>query len=96
MDNVLVEKSEIRHDFITGEGKHNYIPLGRKGRTFLEAGYIYAPYIPMIVEPTIMENPNDFQPTSGVMTRYATTVVNNRFYGEINVGDFDSMGDESD
>ena len=98
MDNVLVEKLEIRHDFITGEGKHNYIPLllGRKGGTLLEVGYIYAPYIPMTVEPTICENPNDFQPTTGVISRYATTVVNNRFYGEINVGDFDAMGNGDD
>ena len=91
MDNVLVEKSEIRHDFLTGGNKSKLTIVG----SFLEAGYIYAPYIPIMTEPTI-HNPNDFQPTEGIQSRYTTTVVNNRFYGEINVGDFDSMGDEDD
>jgi hypothetical protein len=91
MDNVLVEKSHLRHDFLTGNNKSDI--LGIKGQTFLEAGYIYAPYIPLQLEATVYD-PNDFQPTTGVMSRYATTVVNNRFYGHISVSDFDSLGDD--
>ena len=88
MNNVLVQEGILRHDFITGRGTH--VIMGRK---LLEAGYIYAPYIPLTIESTIY-NPNDFQPTEGVQSRYATTTVNNRFYGHISVSDFDSLGDD--
>ncbi len=89
MDNVLVKNGFIRHDFITGRGTH-----GIMGRKLLETGYVFAPYIPLqLCEPTIYD-PNDFQPSREVMSRYATTVVNNRFYGHISVSDFDSLGDD--
>lgn len=60
----------------------NLIILGHKGNTFLEAGYIYAPYIPLQLTNTITD-PNDFTPRKGLMTRYAKQMVNNRFYGVI-------------
>jgi hypothetical protein len=56
--------------------------LGHKGNTFLEAGYIYAPYIPLQLTATIYD-PNDFTPRKGIMTRYGKKMVNNRFYGVI-------------
>jgi len=67
--------------------KDPYLPapivlLGHKGNTFLEAGYIYAPYIPLQLTQTIYD-PNDFTPRKGIMTRYAKKMVNNRFYGVI-------------
>ncbi|MFA5067209.1 MAG: hypothetical protein WC466_04140 [Candidatus Izemoplasmatales bacterium] len=67
--------------------KDPYLPaqlviLGHKGNTFLEAGYIYAPYIPLQLTQTITD-PNDFTPRKGIMTRYAKRMVNNRFYAVI-------------
>ena len=67
--------------------KDPYLPspivlLGHKGNTFLEAGYIYAPYIPLQLTQTIYD-PSDFTPRKGIMTRYAKKMVNNRFYGVI-------------
>lgn len=67
--------------------KDPYLPapivlLGHKGNTFLEAGYIYAPYIPLQLTQTIYDS-NDFTPRKGIMTRYAKKMVNNRFYGVI-------------
>jgi hypothetical protein len=67
--------------------KDPYLPaplvlLGHKGNTFLEAGYIYAPYIPLQLTQTIYD-PNDFTPRKGIMTRYAKKMVNNRFYAVI-------------
>ncbi len=67
--------------------KDPYLPaqivlLGHKGNTFLEAGYIYAPYIPLQLTQTIYD-PNDFTPRKGIMTRYAKKMVNNRFYGVV-------------
>lgn len=69
--------------------KDPYLPaqivlLGHKGNTFLEAGYIYAPYIPLQLTQTIYD-PNDFTPRKGIMTRYAKKMVNNRFYGVVYV-----------
>jgi hypothetical protein len=60
----------------------NIVLLGHKGNTFLEAGYIYAPYIPLQLTQTITD-PNDFTPRKGIMTRYAKKMVNNRFYGVV-------------
>lgn len=60
------------------------IIIGHKGKTILDSGYIYAPYIPMQLTPTIY-NPENFAPVKGIMTRYAKKCVNNRFYGAVMV-----------
>ena len=58
------------------------IIIGHKGKSLLDTGYIYAPYIPMQLTPTIY-NPENFAPVKGIMTRYAKKCVNNRFYGSV-------------
>jgi len=58
--------------------------IGHKGKSLLDTGYIYAPYVPMQLTPT-MYNPFNFAPVKGIMTRYAKKGVNNRFYGHIRV-----------
>lgn len=65
--------------------------LGFKGDTFLETGYVYAPYVPLLVTPTIFE-PENFTPRKAVMTRYATQMVRPEFYGVITVKDLDFVG----
>ena len=60
------------------------IIIGHKGKSLLDTGYIYAPYIPMQLTPTVI-NPENFAPVKGIMTRYAKKCVNNRFYGAIKV-----------
>lgn len=60
------------------------IIIGHKGKSLLDTGYIYAPYIPMQLTPTIY-NPENFAPVKGIMTRYAKKCVNNRFYGGVKV-----------
>ncbi|MHB8407950.1 MAG: hypothetical protein ACYDHY_07690 [Acidiferrobacterales bacterium] len=60
----------------------NKILLGFKGSSFLETGYVYAPYVPLIVTPTIYA-PEDFTPRKGVMTRYAKKLVRSDFYGTV-------------
>ena len=56
------------------------ILVGRKGNSFLESGYVYAPYVPLQVTPTIF-NPDTFAPTKAVMTRYAKQMVRSDMYG---------------
>ena len=62
----------------------NSIIIGHKGKSLLDTGYIYAPYVPLQLTPTL-QNPFNFAPTKGIMTRYAKKMVNNRFYGSITV-----------
>ena len=63
---------------------HWSIIIGHKGKSLLDTGYIYAPYVPMQLTPT-MYNPFNFAPIKGIMTRYAKKMVNNRFYGHLRV-----------
>jgi hypothetical protein len=60
----------------------NTVLLGHKGTSLLDTGYIYAPYVPLQLTPT-MYNPFNFTPIKGIMTRYAKKMVNNRFFGRI-------------
>ena len=64
----------------------NIILVGYKGEEWLTTGYVYAPYVPMIVTPTIYE-PDNFTPRKGVMTRYAKQVVRGDMYGLVVVKD---------
>ena len=54
--------------------------VGYKGDEWLSTGYVYAPYIPLIVTPTVYD-PTNFTPQKAVMTRYAKQVVRADFYG---------------
>ena len=58
----------------------NVVLVGRRGSSFLESGYVYAPYVPLQVTPTIF-GPEDFVPRKGVMTRYAKRMVRPDMYG---------------
>jgi len=58
----------------------NVILVGRKGSSFLESGFVYAPYVPLQVTPTIF-GIDDFVPRKGVMTRYAKKMIRPDFYG---------------
>jgi hypothetical protein len=58
----------------------NVVLIGRRGSSFLESGYVYAPYVPLQTTPTIF-GPEDFVPRKGVMTRYAKQMVRPDLYG---------------
>ena len=58
----------------------NLVLVGRKGGSFLESGFVYAPYVPLQVTPTIFGT-EDFVPRKGVMTRYAKKMVRPDMYG---------------
>ena len=66
----------------------NKILVGYKGGSYLETGYVYAPYVPLIVTPTIFA-PEDFTPRKGVMTRYGKKMVRADFYGTVTCLDMD-------
>lgn len=58
--------------------------IGHKGKSLLDTGFIYAPYVPMQLTPT-MYNPMNMAPVKGICTRYAQKVVNNRYFGHVKV-----------
>ena len=64
----------------------NVVLVGRRGSQFLESGYVYAPYVPLQVTPTIF-GVDDFVPRKGVMTRYAKKMVRPDMYGLVIVTD---------
>jgi hypothetical protein len=47
----------------------NTVLMGHKGSSLLDTGYVYAPYVPLQLTPT-MYNPFNFTPIKGIMTRY--------------------------
>lgn len=57
------------------------IIVGYKGPNSMDAGLIYAPYIPMQQIPTITD-PQTFQPRKGILTRYGKACITpgHRFY----------------
>ena len=57
------------------------ILLGYKGANAMDAGFVYAPYIPLQQLPTITD-PESFQPRKGILTRYgmASITPTHRFY----------------
>jgi hypothetical protein len=64
----------------------NLLLVGRRGTQFLESGYVYAPYVPLQVTPTIFGT-EDFVPRKGVMTRYAKKMVRPDMFGLVVVQD---------
>jgi hypothetical protein len=56
----------------------NEFLVGYKGQSYLEGGYVYAPYLPLYTTPTIMLD--DFVNRKGVATRYGKKMLNTHFY----------------
>jgi len=68
----------------------NVILMGYKGASFMETGAVYAPYVPLIQTPVVLD-PTNFTPRRGVMTRYAKKMIRPEFYGKVYVGDMDQV-----
>lgn len=62
----------------------NKILMGYRGSQFLETGAVFAPYIPLIMTPLVVD-PDDFTPRKGVMTRFAKKVVRPEFFGSVTI-----------
>ena len=68
----------------------NTILLGYRGNQFLEAGAVFAPYIPLIMTPLVYD-PDTFTPRKGLLTRYAKKVVRPEFYAKIYVSGLNTI-----
>jgi len=56
--------------------------VGLKGGSFLDSGYVWAPYVPLQVTPTFLD-PSDFSFRKGLRTRYARKLLRPEFYGQV-------------
>ncbi len=66
------------------------ILMGYRGGQFLEAGAVYAPYVPLMMTPLVYD-PETFTPRKGLMTRYAKKMIRPEFYGKIFVSDLSQI-----
>ena len=70
--------------------KENTILMGFRGGQFLEAGAVFAPYVPLIMTPMVYD-PDTFTPRKGLLTRYAKKVVRPEFYAKIYVSGLNTL-----
>ena len=68
----------------------NTILMGYRGSQFLEAGAVYAPYVPLMMTPLVYD-PESFTPRKGLMTRYAKKMIRPEFYGKIFISDLSQI-----
>lgn len=82
---TLMNKYAVYQDpFLSAGSPNKDILVGLKGQNFLDAGYVYAPYVPLQVTPTFLD-PDDFTFRKGLRTRYAKKMLRNEFYGRVTV-----------
>jgi len=64
----------------------NRVLMGYKGKTFLDSGYFYCPYVPVKTTPIIYD-PDTLQPRRGMITRYGSKMVDGGeyFYGTMDI-----------
>ena len=68
----------------------NLILMGFRGTQFLEAGAVFAPYVPLIMTPLVYD-PTTFVPRKGLLTRYAKKMLRPEFYGKIYVAGLNTL-----
>jgi hypothetical protein len=68
----------------------NLILMGFRGTQFLEAGAVFAPYVPLIMTPLVYD-PTTFVPRKGLLTRYAKKMLRPEFYGKIYVSGLNTI-----
>lgn len=68
----------------------NKILLGYKGNDDLDTGYIYAPYVPLIITP-VLHNTEDFQPRQAMFTRYAKRMIRADYFATVTVLDINTV-----
>ena len=68
----------------------NQVLLGYRGTQFLEAGAVFAPYVPLIMTPMVYD-PTTFTPRKGLLTRYAKKMLRPEYYGVIKIAGLETL-----
>jgi hypothetical protein len=63
---------------------YDFALVGLKGGSYLDAGFVWAPYVPLQVTPTFLD-PNDMSFRKGLRTRYAKKLLRPEYYGQVRV-----------
>jgi len=64
--------------------RSNYIMLGLRGNSYLDAGFVFSPYVPLQLTPTFLD-PEDQTYKKGLRTRYATKLLRSEWYGRVQI-----------
>ena len=82
---TLMNKWAVYQDpYLSASSSTKKMLIGLKGNTFMDAGAVYAPYIPLQVTPTFLD-PNDFSFRKGMRTRYGKKMLRPEYYGTIDI-----------
>jgi len=68
----------------------NKIVMGYHGSSFVDQGYIWAPYVPLQISSTFLD-PNDFKFRKGIRTRYAKLLARSEFYGVLSLSNLTTL-----
>lgn len=68
----------------------NKVVMGYKGNSFVDAGYVWAPYVPLQVSSTFLD-PNDFKFRKGIRTRYAKLLARSEFFGVLTLNNLSTL-----
>lgn len=60
------------------------ILMGLRGESYLDAGYVYAPFVPIQLTPTL-HDPEDDTLRLGVRTRYASKLLREEWFGRVTI-----------
>lgn len=79
--------------FVMTSFPRNKILIGRKPQSQLEAAYIHAPYVPVLMTDAILD-PTDFTPRKAMLSRYAKHLVEDGqyYYATLNIRNLFSSG----
>jgi hypothetical protein len=58
--------------------------VGLKGSSYLDAGYVWCPYIPLAITDSFLD-PNDFSVRKGLRTRYGRRLTRSDFFGNLTI-----------
>lgn len=64
--------------------RFNQILMGLRGQSYLDAGFVFAPYVPLQMTPTFLD-PEDQTYRKGMRTRYATKRLRDEWYGRVTI-----------
>jgi len=62
----------------------NQIMLGLRGQSYLDAGFVFSPYVPLQMTPTFLD-PEDQTYRKGLRTRYATKLLRSEWFGRVTI-----------
>ena len=82
---TLLNKYAVYVDpYLDRDATNKRVLVGLKGSSFMDAGSVYAPYIPLQVTPTFLD-PDDQSFKKGIRTRYGKRLLRPEFYGTLTV-----------